>query len=126
MAEGISFQKSYLWKVKLWQYIYWWKWNCKNRYSSLLRWKTATEPLEEEFSGEQDIYSLGVILFELLTENTNFKLEKCKNEIHDEDLLHIIDKCTNKKSTTYEDLNKFIENADAYLEYGGKSTVIDT
>ena len=91
-----------------------------------LEGKVSKERLEEEFNEEEDIYSLGVILFELLTENTNFKPGKCKNEIHDEDLLHIIDKCTNKKSTTYEDLNKFIEDADAYLEYGGESTDIDT
>lgn len=91
-----------------------------------LEGKVSKGPLEEEFSGEEDIYSLGVVLFELLTKNTNFKPGKYKNEISDEDLLHIIDKCTNKKSSTYEDLNKFIEDANAYLEYGGVSTAIDT
>lgn len=87
--------------------------------------KVLNEPLEEEFSEEEDIYSLGVILFELLTENTNFKPGKCKNEISDEDLLHIIDKCTNKKFSTYEDLNKLVADADAYLEYGWESTAVD-
>lgn len=89
-----------------------------------LEGKVSNEPLEEEFSGEEDIYSLGVVLFELLTKNTNFKPGKCKHEISDEDLLHIIDKCTNKKSSTYEDLNKFVADANAYLEYGGESTAV--
>lgn len=88
--------------------------------------KMLNESLEEEFSEEEDIYSLGVILFQLLTKNTNFKPGKCKHEISDEDLLYIIDKCTNKKNSTYEDLNKFIEDADAYLEYGAESTAADT
>ena len=90
-----------------------------------LEGKMLNESLEEEFS-EEDIYSLGVILFELLTKNTNFKPGKCNHEISDEELLYIIDKCTNKKNSTYEDLNKFIEDADAYLEYGAESTAVDT
>ena len=91
-----------------------------------LEGKMLNESLEEEFSEEEDIYSLGVILFELLTKNTNFKPGKCNHEISDEELLYIIDKCTNKKNSTYEDLNKFIEDADAYLEYGAESTAVDT
>lgn len=91
-----------------------------------LEGKMLNESLEEEFSEEEDIYSLGVILFELLTKNTNFKPGKCNHEISDEELLYIIDKCTNKKNSTYEDLNKFIEGADAYLEYGAESTAVDT
>lgn len=88
--------------------------------------KILNEPLEEEFNEEEDIYSLGVILFELLTKNTNFKPGKCKNEIYDEDLLYIIDKCTNKKFSIYEDLNKFVADADAYLEYIKEGAAVDT
>ena len=41
----------------------------------------ANEDLEEEFSEEEDIFSLGVILFKLVTDNSEFKVGKCKNYI---------------------------------------------
>lgn len=77
---------------------------------------------KEEFSEEIDIYSLGAVLFELTTGKEYSNSVKCKNEISDEDLICIIYKCTNKKSSMYEDLNQFIKDANAYLEYGGEST----
>lgn len=81
---------------------------------------------KEEFSEEIDIYSLGIVLFELTTGKEYFESVKCKNEISDEDLICIIYKCTNKKSSMYEDLNQFIKDANAYLEYGGESTGVVT
>ena len=39
----------------------------------------ANEDLEEEFREEEDIFSLGVILFKLVTDNSEFKVGKCKN-----------------------------------------------
>ena len=79
---------------------------------------------KEEFSEEEDIYSLGVVLFELINGNTDFKPGKCKNKISDESLFYIIDRCTNKKTSTYEDLNEFIIDANNYLEYGKESTIV--
>ena len=81
----------------------------------------ANEDLEEEFSEEEDIFSLGVILFKLVTDNSEFKVGKCKNYISDSDLINIIDRATNHKVNTYADLNEFISDANAYIEYGGTS-----
>ena len=81
----------------------------------------SNEDLEEEFSEEEDIFSLGVILFKLVTDNSEFKVGKCKNYISDSDLINIIDRATNYKVNTYADLNEFISDANAYIEYGGTS-----
>lgn len=81
----------------------------------------ANEDLEEEFSEEEDIFSLGVILFKLVTDNSEFKVGKCKNYISDSDLINIIDRATNHKVNTYADLNEFISDANGYIEYGGTS-----
>ena len=81
----------------------------------------ANEDLEEEFSEEEDIFSLGVILFKLVTDNSEFKVGKCKNYISDSDLINIIDRATNYKVDTYTDLNEFISDANAYIEYDGTS-----
>ena len=81
----------------------------------------ANEDLEEEFSEEEDIFSLGVILFKLVTDNSEFKVGKCKNYISDSDLINIIDRATNHKVHTYTDLNEFISDANGYIEYGGTS-----
>lgn len=80
--------------------------------------------LKEEFSEQKDIYSLGVVLFELITGKNYLKPKKCKKEISDEDLLYIIYKCTNKKLRMYEGLNKFIADANDYLEYEEKRTCV--
>ena len=77
---------------------------------------------DENLSEEDDIFSLGVILFQLVTGKMEFKPGKCKSEISDKDLLFIIDRCTNKKYAAYEDLNKFIEDLNSYIEYGGISS----
>ena len=81
----------------------------------------ANEDLEEEFREEEDIFSLGVILFKLVTDNSEFKVGKCKNYISDSDFINIIDRATNHKVNTYSDLNEFISDANAYIEYGGTS-----
>ena len=47
-----------------------------------------------------------------------FKSGKYKDEIFDKYLLFIINRCTNKKYSTYEDLNEFIEDLNFYIEYG--------
>ena len=77
---------------------------------------------DENLSEEDDIFSLGVILFQLVTGKMEFKPGKCKSEVSDNDLLFIIDRCTNKKYAAYEDLNKFIEDLNSYIEYGGISS----
>ena len=77
---------------------------------------------DENLSEEDDIFSLGVILFQLVTGKMEFKPGKCKSEVSDNDLLFIIDRCTNKKYAAYEDLNKLIEDLSSYIEYGGISS----
>ena len=84
--------------------------------------KDLDENISEDFSEEEDIFSLGRILFELVTGNADFKLGKCDKEISDTDLLLIIDRCTNKKYKKYVDLNEFISNINSYIEYGGVSS----
>ena len=81
----------------------------------------ANEDLEEEFREEEDIFSLGVILFKLVTDNSEFKVGKCKNYISDSDLINIIDRATNHKVNRYVDLNEFISDANVYIEYCGTS-----
>lgn len=88
--------------------------------------KDFTKRSKKDFSCEEDIYSLGVILYQLITGDHSFKLGKYKSRISDKDILYIIDKCTNKKLGIYEDLSELIIDMEDYLEYDENSTKVVT
>ena len=84
-------------------------------------YKDKSEGKEEDLSEQDDIYCLGVILFQLITNKVDFIIEKAKYNIEDKHLLLIINKCTNKQYSKYEDLNYLIEDLNNYI---GKCTNI--
>lgn len=89
---------------------------------SYLYEKISRKVDDEELSESNDIFSLGKILYELVSGKNNFRVGKCKDEISDKDLLLIIERCTNEKYKRYEDLNELITDLNSYIEYGGISS----
>lgn len=77
------------------------------------------ETYENKFSPDKDIFSLGVILYSLLSGKTYFEKEKYKKDINDENLLKIIEKSTNKElPKRYTNLSIFINDLKSYLDNG--------
>lgn len=74
---------------------------------------------ENIFSPDKDIYSLGVVLYSLVSGKINFENGKYKKDIDDENLLKIIQKAINEKSVKgYPNLRIFINDLKSYLESG--------
>lgn len=66
---------------------------------------------------DKDIYAVGVILYQLITRDQNFKLKKLKKNIEDEEVYSILYSLTSKKiKYRYEGLNEFLLDINEYLE----------
>ena len=66
---------------------------------------------------DKDIYAVGVILYQLITRDQNFKLKKLKKNIEDEEVYSILYSLTSKKiKYRYENLNEFLLDVNEYLE----------
>lgn len=74
---------------------------------------------EEDFEAgkEEDIYSIGIILYTLITRDLDFTSRKLKKKIKDEEIFSIIySAITDKADYMYENLNEFILDVSSYLE----------
>lgn len=72
-----------------------------------------------QFNPEENINDLGVILYSLLTGKYNFESSNYKKQISDENLVSIIEKCTNNNlESKYRNINRFILDLKSYLQYG--------
>lgn len=74
---------------------------------------------EEDFEAgkEEDIYSIGIILYTLITNDIDFSSRKLKKKIKDEEIFSIIYSATTDKADyMYENLNELIFDVSSYLE----------
>ncbi|WP_343337918.1 hypothetical protein TPELB_33020 [Terrisporobacter petrolearius] len=74
---------------------------------------------EEDFEAgkEEDIYSIGIILYTLITRDLDFTSRKLKKKIKDEEIFSIIySAITDKADYMYENLNELILDVSSYLE----------
>lgn len=74
---------------------------------------------EEDFEAgkEEDIYSIGIILYTLITSDPDFSSRKLKKKIKDEEIFSIIySATTNKADYMYENLNEFIVDVSSCIE----------
>lgn len=66
---------------------------------------------------DKDIYAVGLILYKLITRDNNFKINKLKKNIYDEDLYSIIYSLTTKKlDYRYENLNEILVDVSLCLD----------
>lgn len=74
---------------------------------------------EDDFEAgkEEDIYSIGIILYTLITRDLDFSSRKLKKKIKDEEIFSIIySATTNKANYMYENLNEFIVDVSSCIE----------
>jgi len=74
---------------------------------------------EDDFEAgkEEDIYSIGIILYTLITRDLDFSSRKLKKKIKDEEIFSIIySAITDKADYMYENLNELILDVSAYIE----------
>lgn len=74
---------------------------------------------EEDFYAgrEEDIYSIGIILYTLITRDFDFSSRKLKKKIKEEEIFSIIyGATTDKADYMYENLNDLMLDVSAYLE----------
>ena len=71
------------------------------------------------FNPENDIYSIGVILYNLLSGKTVFEKEKYKKDINDANLARVIEKSTNNEiENKYKNIDRIIIDLKSYLLCG--------
>lgn len=71
------------------------------------------------FNPENDIYSIGVILYNLLSGKTVFEKEKYKKDINDANLARVIEKSTNNEiENKYKNIDRLIIDLKSYLLCG--------
>ena len=71
------------------------------------------------FNPENDIYSIGVILYNLLSGKTVFEKEKYKKDINDINLARVIEKSTNNEiENKYKNIDRLIIDLKSYLLCG--------
>ncbi|MCC3863890.1 protein kinase [Terrisporobacter petrolearius] len=74
---------------------------------------------EDDFDAgkEEDIYSIGIILYTLITKDVDFSSRRLKKKIKDEEIFSIIYSATTDKADyMYENLNELILDVSSYLE----------